>query len=131
MKIGQTLGDGRILTQRKLDYFTARMALRNDPDKCPRCCKSRGEKFRTCDKCRERVRRAKLKQRGVVFAKGGLTLESMAGMVIQMRREMDKMQTRFKLWQRAIDYRRSLKYRTNTMRKKYLKPAGSLPMKQK
>ena len=38
--------------------------------------------------------------------------------------EMDKMQARFKLWQKAAYYRRNLKYRTNTMRKKYHKPVS-------
>ena len=59
------------------------------------------------------------------MVKGGeYSVTELAGMVIQVRREMTEMQARFKLWQKAADYRRNLKYRTNTMRKKYLKPVS-------
>lgn len=96
---------------------------RKDKSRCPRCGHPRGDKYRTCDRCREKIRKAKLRAKGIAIAKGGeYSVEELAGMVIQIRREMTAMQARFKLWQRAADYRRNLKYRTNTMRKKYLKP---------
>ena len=95
---------------------------RKDKSRRPRCGHARGEKYRTCDRCREKIRKAKLRSKGIVIAKGGeYSVTELAGMVIQMRREMTAMQARFKLWQKAADYRRNLKYRTNTMRKKYLK----------
>ena len=53
-----------------------------------------------------------------------LTGSVVVAMVKQMRREMDRMQQRFKQWQKAADYRRNLHYRTNAMRRKYLKPVG-------
>lgn len=60
------------------------------------------------------------------MVKGGeYSNADLAAMVIQMRREMDKMQQRFKLWQKAAHYRRNLHYRTNTMRKKYLKTVSN------
>jgi hypothetical protein len=97
-------------------------ALRKDKTRCDRCGGPRGEKFRKCDKCRARIKAAKLRNKGYAVLKGGeYSIADLAGMVIQMRREMDKMQARFKLWQKAADYRRNLHYRTNTMRKKYLK----------
>lgn len=96
--------------------------LRKDPTRCPRCGGERGKEYRNCDNCREKIRKAKLKAKGYAVTKRGeYSVAELAGMVIQMRREMDKMQQRFKLWQKAADYRRNLHYRTNTMRKKYLK----------
>ncbi len=98
---------------------------RKDKTLCPRCGGPRGDKYRTCDRCRDKVRKAKLRARGVAVVKGGeYSNADLAGMVIQMRREMDRMQARFKLWQKASDYRRNLHYRTNTMRKKYHKPVS-------
>ena len=95
---------------------------RKDKTRCPRCGAPRGEKYRTCDRCREKVRKAKLRAKGIAVVKGGeYSNADLAAMVIQMRREMDKMQQRFKIWQKAAEYRRNLHYRTNTMRKKYLK----------
>lgn len=99
---------------------------RKDKSRCPRCGHPRGEKYRTCDRCREKIRKAKLRAKGIAVVKGGeYSNADLAGMVIQMRREMDRMQARFKLWQKAADYRRNLKYRTNTMRKKYLKTVSN------
>ena len=98
---------------------------RKDKSRCPRCGHPRGEKYRTCDRCREKIRKAKLRAKGIAVMKGGeYSNADLAAMVPQMRREMDRMQARFKLWQKAADYRRNLKYRTNTMRKKYLKTVG-------
>ena len=95
---------------------------RKDKSRCPRCGHPRGEKYRTCDRCREKIRKAKLRAKGIAVVKGGeYSNAGLAAMVLQMRREMDRMQARFKLWQKAADYRRNLHYRTNTMRKKYLK----------
>lgn len=107
----------------KAQAFQAMLAARRaDPTRCPRCGGPRGEEFRTCDKCRGKVRTAKLRAKGYAVLKGGeYSVADLAGMVIQMRREMDRMQARFKLWQKAAEYRRNLHYRTNTMRKKYLR----------
>jgi len=105
-----------------MGFFARQIAMRKDPSRCPRCGADRGAEFRTCDKCRASIRKSKLRAKGIAVVKGGEYSNSdLAAMVLQMRREMDKMQTRFKLWQRAADYRRNLHYRTNTMRKKYLK----------
>ena len=46
-------------------------------------------------------------------------------MVVQMRREMDRFHVRFKLWQKAVSYRKSLRYRTNAIRRKYFKPVAN------
>jgi hypothetical protein len=110
----------------KAQAFQALMLeRRKDKTRCPRCGQHRGEKYRTCDRCREKTRNARLRAKGIAVVKGGeYSNADLAGMVIQMRREMDKMQARFKLWQKAANYRRNLHYRTNTMRKKYLKPVG-------
>ena len=107
----------------KAQAFHARIKLaRQNPANCCRCGQPRGEKYRTCDRCREKIRKAKLRAKGIAVVKGGeYSNADLAAMVIQMRLEMDKMQTRFKLWQKAADYRRNLHYRTNAMRKKYLK----------
>jgi len=95
---------------------------RKDKSRCLRCGHPRGEKYRMCDRCREKIRKAKLRAKGIAVVKGGeYSNADLAAMVLQMRREMDRMQARFKLWQKAADYRRNLHYRTNTMRKKYLK----------
>ena len=106
-------------------FHLAVIERRKDKSRCPRCGKARGEVHRTCDLCRERIRKSKLRSKGIAVTKGGeYSNTDLAGMVLQMRREMDKMQARFKLWQKAADYRRNLHYRTNTMRKKYLKPVS-------
>ncbi len=98
---------------------------RKDKTKCSRCGGPRGEKHRTCDRCREKIRKAKLRAKGIAVVNGGeYSNAELAGMVIQMRREMDRMQARFKLWQKAAHYRRNLHYRTNTIRKKYYKPVN-------
>ena len=98
---------------------------RKDKSRCPRCGHPRGEKYRTCDRCREKIRKAKLRAKGIAVVKGGeYSNADLAAMVLQMRREMDRMQARFKLWQKAAHYRRNLHYRTNTMRKKYHKPVS-------
>jgi len=103
-------------------FHAAVMERRKDKSRCPRCGHPRGEKYRTCDRCREKIRKAKLRAKGIAAVKGGeYSNADLAGMVIQMRLEMDKMQARFKLWQKAANYRRNLHYRTNTIRKKYLK----------
>ena len=98
---------------------------RKDKTRCPRCGHTRGEKYRTCDRCRDKIRKAKLRAKGIAVVKGGeYSNADLAAMVLQMRREMDRMQARFKLWQKAAHYRRNLHYRTNTMRKKYHKPVS-------
>ena len=103
-----------------VSFFERQIELRKDKSRCSRCGGPRGQVYRTCDKCRESISRCKLKAKGVAVVKGGeYSVEQLAGMVIQIRREMDKMQARFKLWQRAAYYRRNLHYRTNTIRKKY------------
>ena len=101
------------------------MERRKDQSRCPRCGHPRGEKYRTCDRCREKIRKAKLRAKGIAVVKGGeYSNADLAAMVLQMRREMDRMHARFKLWQKAAHYRRNLHYRTNTMRKKYHKPVS-------
>ena len=106
-------------------FHAAVLERRKDKSLCPRCGHPRGEKYRTCDRCREKIRKAKLRAKGIAVVKGGeYSNADLAAMVLQMRREMDRMQARFKLWQKAAYYRRNLHYRTNTMRKKYLKPVG-------
>lgn len=103
-------------------FHAAVLERRKDKSRCPRCGRARGEKYRTCDQCRGRIRKAKLRARGIAVVKGGeYSNTDLAAMVLQMRREMDKLQVRFKLWQKAAQYRRNLHYRTNAMRKKYLK----------
>ncbi len=110
----------------KAQAFHAQLAARRkDATRCPRCGNARGAEFRTCDRCREKVRKLKLRAKGVAVLKGGEYLPAdLAAMVLQMRREMDRMQARFKLWQKAANYRRNLHYRTNSMRKKYFKPVA-------
>jgi hypothetical protein len=103
-------------------FFANLQQLRQDKTRCPRCGRPRGEKHRTCDRCREKVRTAKLRAKGyAVTGRGEFSMADLAAMVVQMRRELDKMQARFKLWQKAAHYRSTLHYRTNTLRKKYLK----------
>lgn len=106
-------------------FHAAVLERRKDKSRCPRCGHPRGEKYRTCDRCRDKIRKAKLRAKGIAVVKGGeYSNADLAAMVLQMRREMDRMQARFKLWQKAADYRRNLRYRTITMRKKYLKTVG-------
>lgn len=96
---------------------------RKDKTRCGRCGGPRGQQFRNCDTCREKLRRAKLRSKGwAVLPNGEYTVAELAGMVLQVRREMDAMQKRFKLWQKAADYRRNLHYRTNRLRRKYHQP---------
>jgi len=97
-------------------FHALKAALRSDPANCCRCGKPRDGQPRQCAKCRAyqaRYRAGKFESK--------LTGPQLVAMVKQMRRELDKMQVRFKQWQKAADYRRNLHYRTNTMRKKYLK----------
>ena len=103
-------------------FHAAVMERRKDLARCPRCGHPRGTEYRTCDRCREKIRKLKLRAKGSAVMNGGVyPIDALAAMVLQMRREMDRMQARFKLWQKAANYRRNLHYRTNTMRKKYLK----------
>ncbi len=103
-------------------FHVAVLERRKDKSRCGRCGQPRGETYRTCARCREKIRKAKLRAKGIAIIKGGeYSNADLAAMVLQMRREMDKMQARFNLWQKAAAYRRNLHYRTNTMRKKYLK----------
>ena len=106
----------------KAQAFHARLKLaRQNPANCCRCGKPRDSKTRQCSKCLK----YQAKYRGKLVDKDAkLTGFVVVAMVKQMRREMDKMQQRFKLWQKAADYRRNLHYRTNTMRKKYHKPVS-------
>ena len=98
---------------------------RKDKTRCPRCGHPRGEKYRTCDRCREKIRKAKLRAKGITVMKNGeYSVADLAAMVLQVRREMSAMQVRFKTWQKAAYYRRDLRYRTNTMRKKYHNPVS-------
>jgi hypothetical protein len=103
----------------KAQAFHARLKLaRQNPANCCRCGKPRDGQMKQCSKCRA----YQAKYRGKLVDKDAkLTGSVVVAMVKQMRREMDKMQIRFRLWQRAADYRRNLNYRTNTMRKKYYK----------
>lgn len=106
----------------KAQAFHARLKLaRQNPANCCRCGKPRDGKTRQCSKCLK----YQAKYRGKLVDKDAkLTGSVVVAMVKQMRREMDRMQARFKLWQKAADYRRNLHYRTNTMRKKYHKPVS-------
>lgn len=104
-------------------FHAAVMERRKDKSRCPRCGRERGKEYRNCDRCREKIRMAKLRAKGIAVVKGGeYSNADLAAMVIQMRREMDKMHLRFKLWQKAVEYRKTLKYRTNRLRRKYFKP---------
>lgn len=108
-----------------VSFFQKTIQMRKDKTRCPRCGRARGEKFRTCDRCRAGIRKSKLRAKGVAVLKGGeYSNADLAAMVLQMRREMDKMQQRFKVWQKAAHYRRNLHYRTNTMRKEFFKPVN-------
>lgn len=99
-------------------FWSALAERRKQPGNCCRCGKPHDGQTRQCRKCLD----YQAKYRGRLPAKTEkLTAGMIVAMVIQMRREMDRMQTRFKQWQKAADYRRNLHYRTNTMRKKYLK----------
>jgi predicted amidophosphoribosyltransferase len=90
---------------------------RKNPANCCRCGKPRDGKTRQCSKCLK----YQAKYRGKLVDKDAkLTGSVVVAMVKQMRKEMDMMQARFKLWQKAVKYRAALKYRTNAMRKKYL-----------
>lgn len=97
-------------------FHALKAALRSDPANCCRCGKPRDGEPKQCTECREyqaRYRAGRFEAR--------LTGSQVVAMVKQMRRELDKMQVRFKQWQKAAEYRRNLHYRTNTMRKKYLR----------
>ena len=92
---------------------------RRDPANCCRCGKPRDGEPKQCVQCRAyqaRYRSARFEAK--------LTGSQLVAMVKQVRREMDKMQTRFKLWQKAANYRRNIHYRTNAMRRKYFKAVG-------
>jgi hypothetical protein len=106
----------------KAQAFHARQNLaRQNPANCCRCGKPRDGKTRQCSKCLK----YQAKYRGKMVDKDAkLTGSVVVAMVKQVRREMTAMQARFKLWQKAANYRRNLHYRTNTMRKKYLKTAS-------
>lgn len=110
----------------KAQAFAERIkAQRADKSRCPRCGCPRGEQFRTCENCRAKIRRAKLRREGVAVLKGGeYSNADLAAMVLQMRREMDRMQTRFKTWQKAAHYRATLRWRTNKMRRKNFRPVS-------
>ena len=98
-------------------YWANLKANRQKPGHCVRCGKPHQAATRQCSKCLS----YQAKYRGKLVDKDvKLTGSVVVAMVKQMRREMDKMQQRFKLWQKAAHYRRNLHYRTNTMRKKYL-----------
>ncbi len=101
--------------------FAERLKLaRKDPANCPRCGRARGVEFRTCEKCRKKIRLQKLRAKGCAVVKDdAFSLADLASMVLQMRREMDRMQVRFKQWQKAAHYRATLKWRTDKMRRKY------------
>jgi len=107
---------------KRINFFEQRMAARKDPANCGKCGKPRDREGRMCIRCLNTQRRRIAKSKGHALAAGeSYSVEKLAGMVLQMRREMDKMHVRFKLWQKSANYRRNLHYRTNTMRKKYLK----------
>lgn len=100
--------------------FVAKMtALRANPRNCGRCGKPRDGERKQCARCLNR----QAMYRGQKFEER-MTSAGLLAVVKQLRREMDKLQVRFKLWQKAVDYRKSLKYRTNAMRKKHLKTVG-------
>lgn len=106
----------------KAEAFWNRLKLaRQNPANCCRCGKPRDGKTKQCSKCLA----YQAKYRGKLADKDAkLTGAQVVAMVKQVRREMDKMQQRFKLWQKAANYRRNLHYRTNTIRKKYLRPVS-------
>lgn len=107
---------------KRINFFKARIAARKDPANCGKCGKPRDTERRMCQRCADTQRRRVAKAKGHALIAGErYTVDKLAGMVLQMRKEMNKMQVRFKLWQKSVDYKRSLKYRTDTMRKKYLK----------
>ena len=99
-------------------YWQTLQARRKNPANCCRCGKPRDGKTRQCSKCLK----YQAKYRGKKFGDDEkITAAMVVAMVKQVRKEMDRMQARFKQWQKAADYRRNLHYRTNAMRKKYLK----------
>jgi len=99
-------------------FWQTLQARRKNPANCCRCGKPRDGKTRQCSKCLK----YQAKYRGKKFGDDEkITAAMVVAMVKQVRKEMDRMQARFKQWQKAADYRRNLHYRTNTMRKKYLK----------
>lgn len=107
---------------KRINFFAGRIAARKDPANCGKCGKPRDREGRMCIRCLNTQRRRVAKSKGRALAAGETySVEKLAAMVLQMRREMDKMHSRFKLWQKAAEYRRNLHYRTNTIRKKYLK----------
>lgn len=107
---------------KRLRFFEARIAARKDPANCGKCGKPRDREGRMCVRCLNTQRRRVARNKGhALIAGDAYTVEKLAGMVLQMRKEMDKLQVRFKLWQKAANYRRNLHYRTNTLRKKYFK----------
>lgn len=97
-------------------FHALKAELRSNPANCCRCGKPRDGEGKQCTKCQA----YQAKYRAARFEEK-LTGPQLVAMVKQMRRELDKMQVRFKQWQKAADYRRNLHYRTNTIRKKYLK----------
>ena len=104
---------------KRVAFFQHRSAQRKNP----KCGKPRDRDGKMCQRCIETQRRRVARNSGRAYLKGEIiSNEKLAGMVLQMRREMDKMQTRFKVWQKAVNYRQSIKYRTNAIRKKYLNP---------
>lgn len=109
--------------QRRINFFEARIAARKDPANCGKCGKPRDREGRMCVRCLNTQRRRVAKEKGRAVIEGGAySVDQLAGMVLQMRREMDKIQTRFKLWQKAVGYRKALKYRTNAILRKYFSP---------
>jgi hypothetical protein len=102
-------------------FWVKRQQDRKNPANCQRCGKPLDTDKKSCQKCLD----YQAKYRGKKSDKNEkLTAGQVVAMVKQMRREMDKMQTRFKVWQKAVNYRASLKYRTNALRKKYHKPVS-------
>lgn len=105
---------------RRVDFFESRIAARKNPANCGKCGKSRDRAGRMCERCLNTQRRRVALGQGKAFLKGDtFTATQLAGMVLQMRREMDKIQVRFKLWNKAAKYSATLKARTNAMRRKY------------
>lgn len=110
---------------KRIAFFEARLAAKKDPANCPKCGKPRDRNGKMCARCIETQRRRVAKHRGIPPAGSTYSPAQLTRVVAQVRREMDRMQSRFKLWQKSADYRRNLHYRTNALRKRYHNPVSN------
>jgi hypothetical protein len=110
---------------KRLAFFEARLAARRNPANCPKCGKLRDLAGKMCQRCIATQRKRVARERGNLPANHVYSPAQLTKVVAQVRREMTAMQTRFKLWQKAVNYKRSLKYRTDTIRRKYFSPVSA------